>query len=853
MSTIRSYFLPHLPKKLEKLAELSLDLRWSWNHAADKLWKYIDPELWSVTSNPWLILQTVKMSRLKALATDSNFLDMLNELAEEHSDALGETTWFQKTYPYSKLHVAYFSMEYGLSEALPIYSGGLGILAGDYLKTASDLGVPVIGVGLLYQQGYFRQAIDARGDQTELYPYNDPVQLPVIPVQDPDGEWLRIKIDIPGGSLWLRAWEATVGRIKLYLLDSNDPINSPRDRGITSELYGGEQELRLQQEIVLGIGGWRLLDSMNIHPDICHLNEGHAALAVIERAHSFMKSQRQPFGIALTATRSGNIFTTHTPVEAGFDQFAPELISRYLRHYVDQLGIGMNSFLALGRRNPDNQQESFNMAFLAMRGSGVVNGVSRLHAQVSRRIFQPLFPRWPQYEIPITYVTNGVHMPSWDSAVADALWTNACGKKRWLNTLETIKEDLKKVTDEALWQLRTEQRRQLINYIRTRLGHQLTRAGAPAELTKQCNQIFDPDILTIGFARRFTAYKRPNLLLYDPERMSRILNHPDRPVQIVIAGKAHPRDEEGKALIRAWWEYALRPEIQNRVVFLSDYDMALAEHLVQGVDLWINTPRRPWEASGTSGMKVLVNGGLNFSERDGWWAEAYTPDAGWAIGNGQEHGNDPNWDAQEAQQLYDILEKEIVPCFYQRHARGIPPGWVERMRASMAELTPQFSTNRMLREYVEKLYFPALQKYQDRIDKRGQKAIRICQWLDNIQKYWTQLHFGHLEIMLGPGFYNFQIPVFTGNLNPDFISVQIYADPDNGKDPEVHKMTRGKKLSEVEEGYLFQTYVYTQRPINHYTPRIIPEFEGSIIPLEANNILWYDMGTCGLSIKHLKD
>ena len=407
-----SYLLPTLPKGLEGLAELALDLRWSWNHAADSLWEYIDSDLWNTTGNPWTILRTVTNSRLKALAADADFRKLMDASMAEHCNALDAQTWFKQTYAKRPFTVAYFSMEYGLSEALPIYSGGLGILAGDYLKTASDLGVPVIGVGLLYQQGYFRQALDVRGNQTEFYPYNDPGQLPVMPVHDKSGEWLRLKIEFPGGDLWLRAWEARVGRVKLYLLYSNDPINSPPDRGITSELYGGGPELRLQQEIVLGIGGWRLLDAMGIKPEVCHLNEGHAALAVVERARSFMLREHQPFEVALAATRAGNIFTTHTPLEAGFDRFSAEMVERFLADYSNQLGIGLGGLLALGRQDPNNSQEPFNMAYLAMRGSGVANAVSRLHGEVSQRIFQPLFPRWPSIEVPITYITNGVHMPS---------------------------------------------------------------------------------------------------------------------------------------------------------------------------------------------------------------------------------------------------------------------------------------------------------------------------------------------------------------------------------------------------------------------------------------------------------
>jgi len=838
--TVSSYYLlPPLPQGLEGLAELALDLRWSWNHTADKLWNYIDSELWSMTSNPWLMLQTVKTNRLKALATDSTFQGLMDKLVAEHREAIGEKAWFQQNHFESTLEVAYFSMEYGLSEALPIYSGGLGILAGDYLKTASDLGVPVIGVGLLYQQGYFRQAVDAHGDQTEFYPYNDPGQLPIMPVRNQNGEWLRVMIDFPGGTLWLRAWEALVGRVKLYLLDSNDPVNSPPDRGITSELYGGGPEMRLQQEIVLGIGGWRLLDTMGIKAEVCHLNEGHAALAVVERARSFMLSENQPFNVALAATRAGNVFTTHTPVEAGFDRFSPELVSRYLANYADKLGIGLDGLLALGRQDPASSQEPLNMAFLAMRGSGVVNGVSQLHGEVSRHIFQSLFPRWPQGEVPVTHVTNGVHMPSWDSATADTTWTNTCGKERWLNIMDAITRDFKKVTDELLWQLRMEQAQQLVYYVRARLGRQLARAGASMQLIKQSSQLLDPDILTIGFARRFTEYKRPNLLLRDSERLSRILNHPDRPVQLVIAGKAHPRDEEGKVLVRAWWEYSLRPDVQNRVVFLSDYDMALAEQLVQGMDLWINTPRRPWEACGTSGMKVLVNGGLNISERDGWWAEAYRPEIGWAIGDGQEHGDDPDWDAQEAEQLYHILEKEIVPCFYERDGRGIPTTWLARMRASMAELTPQFSTNRMLREYVDRLYLTAARNYHKRAADGANESVRLCHWRELLETHWQKLRFGRLDVQREGEDYTITVTVYIDKLDTKAVQVQLYAEPQGNGEAEIHVMEVAGAAG-TADSYLYRARIPAIRPAEHYTPRIIPCFDGAAVPLEAAHILWYE-------------
>ncbi len=839
MTVSNYYLLPPMPPGLEALTDLALDLRWSWNHAADKLWKYVDPDQWRRDRNPWLMLQTLDKQRLSALSTDTFFLGLMNELTEEHRRAIAEESWFQKAYPQSGLSIAYFSMEYGLGEALPIYSGGLGILAGDYLKTASDLGVPVVGVGLLYQEGYFRQTIDARGFQTESYPYNDPGQLPVMPVRNKDEEWLRVKIAQPGGVLWLRVWEATIARSKLYLLDSNDPVNSPSDRGITGSLYGGGSEMRLQQEIVLGIGGWRLLEEIGIRPQICHLNEGHAALAVVERARSFMVSEHQAFEVALAATRAGNVFTTHTPVEAGFDRFSPELVGRHLAKYADELGVGLGGLLALGRQDPTSVDEPLNMAYLALRGSAVVNGVSRLHGEVSRRIFQPLFPRWPQSEVPVTHVTNGVHVPSWDSAVADATWTHACGKERWLNTLETIKDNFDKLSDESLWDLRVHEAEQLVDDVRARLGRQSAREGMSPEAISESGRVLNPGIFTMGFARRFTAYKRPNLLLHDPDRLSRILNHPHRPVQIVLAGKAHPRDEEGKGLVRAWWEYSLRPDVRDKVVFLSDYDMTLAEQLVRGVDLWVNTPRRPWEACGTSGMKVLVNGGLNVSERDGWWAEAYRPEVGWAIGDGQEHDGDPQWDAQEAEQLYRLLEDDIIPCFYDRDQQGIPKRWVALTRKSMAELTSEFSSNRMVREYVDRLYVPAAGNYQKRTADGATASVRLCDWTKLLHTHWPNLHFGTLNVRTEGDSYELVVEAYLDELDPKSVQVQLYAEPQDDGQPEIHVMELFESAG-AANSYLCRIRIPSHRPVQDYTPRIVPYFEGASVPLESAYILWYE-------------
>jgi starch phosphorylase len=730
-------------------------------------------------------------------------------------------------------------MEFMLSEALPIYSGGLGNVAGDQLKATSDLGVPVIGVGLLYQQGYFRQVIDQEGIQQALFPYNDPGQLPITPVRQANGEWLRLEIALPGYSLWLRAWQVQVGRSKLYLLDSNDAANIPAHRGITSELYGGGPELRLKQELLLGIGGWRLLSTLGIKPEVCHLNEGHAAFAVLERACSFMQENAQPFKVALAVTRAGNLFTTHTAVDAGFDRFPPALIEQYLGGYAEQkLGITLHDLLAMGRANPNDSSENFNMAYLAVRGSGAVNGVSRLHGKVSRHIFEPLFPHWPTDEVPIGHVTNGVHMPTWDSAESDDLWTQASGKNRWLGTIETLEQDIRKLSDARLWQFRMVARKSLVEYARERLSREQAAIGASPEAVDGARHLFDPNTLTLGFARRFATYKRPNLLLHDPERLLRLLTNFKRPVQLILAGKAHPEDLAGQALIQKWIHFIHRSDARSHVIFLSDYDMLLAERLVQGVDVWINTPRRPWEASGTSGMKVLVNGGINLSELDGWWAEAYTPEVGWALGDGQEHGDDPAWDAIEANALYELLEQEVVPEFYTRDVHGIPATWVKRIRESMARLTPRFSANRAVREYTEQHYLPAAIAQRERTVNKGALGRQVADWQHNLKQKWAALHFGEMKAEIRGGQHVFEVQVYLPDLDPTAVRVELYANGMNSGAPVRQEMKQNQQLAGSPGGYMYSAAVSADRPLADYTARVIPRHDGVAIPLEDARILW---------------
>ena len=713
---------PGLETLVEKVSHLATDLRWTWNHAADALWMKVDPHTWRRTESPPAVMQNLTRERLEELAADPQLRRQVERLAAAYEEYYSRPGWFGETHANSELRrIAYFSMEFGLGEALPLYAGGLGILAGDYLKAASDLGMPVVGIGLLYQEGYFRQMLDASGWQQETYPYNDSSSLPIRPVQSESGSWLQIPVNFPGRSVRLRVWQAQVGRVTLYLLDSNDPLNSPADRGLTSKLYGGGQELRLVQEIALGIGGWRVLDSLGFEVDVCHLNEGHAAFVTLERARRFMEQTKLDF---------------------------------------------------------------------------------------------------------------------WEALWADEIWTKACGKGRWLGAPEGLASAIEGLSDEALWSFRFQERQDLVNYARKRLAMHLGQHGADGATVSQADHVLDPNVLTLGFARRFTEYKRPTLLLHDPWRLARILTNVERPVQLIIAGKAHPQDEIGKHFIQDWVQFAQRPEVRAHVVFLEDYDMALAQKLVQGVDVWINTPRRPWEACGTSGMKVLGNGGLNRSELDGWWAEAYTPEVGWALGNGEEHW-EPGWDAVEAEQLYRLLEQEAVPAFYDRDAAGVPRAWVARMRASMSRLAPQFSTNRMAREYVRDIYLPSATAFQRRVAQGGQLARELCDWESLLRKHWQELHFGNLVVNEEPDGWLFELQVYLADIPPDFVQVQLYAESFDSDTSACEVMERGAGIPGALNGYIYFYRVTALRPYTDFTPRIVACHREAHLPLENNLIVWW--------------
>ena len=801
---------------MDQLVELALNLHWCWNHKSDWIWESLDAELWEGTQNPWIILLTVSKDKIASQLANPGFRKVLHDCRAHNEKSFTEQGWFQQKHANAGLSlVAYFSMEFMLTEALPIYSGGLGNVAGDQLKAASNLGVPIAAVGLLYGQGYFRQDFDAWGNQQALYPVNDPSQLPIRPLREANGEWLRITIQLADSKIWLRCWEVSVGRHKLYLLDANDFSNDAAQRCITSELYGGSAEMRLKQEIVLGIGGWRLLRAIGLHPEVCHLNEGHAAFAILERARSYMEDHKVPFELALTVTRPGNLFTTHTAVAAGFDRFDSQLMREYLHQYAEEeLAIPFERLLAIGT---ESSGDPFNMAYLAVRGSGRINGVSKLHGQVSRHIFQPLFPRWPEEEVPIGAVTNGIHVPTWDSEEADALWTTACGKKRWMGDGPHA-EDIRCLTDEQLWQMRSLGRKKLIDRVRKRSR----RPG-----------VLDDQVLTVGFARRFATYKRPDFLLRDPDRFIRLLNNTQRPMQLVLAGKAHPQDFPGQALVKKWNDFINRPEVHEHVVFLSDYDMLMAQELVQGADLWINTPRRPWEACGTSGMKVLVNGGLNFSELDGWWAEAYSPQVGWAIGDGQDHGDDPSVDAAEAEAMYTLLEQEVIPEFYDRPSNGLPAKWLGRMRESMAQLTPEFSASRAIQDYTDDHYLPAASGFNQRAAGDGALAAEILQWLQKVAQQWSTVRLAAVQVETHDGHHCFQVQVSPGGLLVSDIKVELFA-----MASDIQPMTPAGTSADSSGIVTYSAQVAATRPATDYTPRIIPYHPAVAVPLEANQILW---------------
>jgi starch phosphorylase len=779
--------VPNLPSSLERLLELAYNLRWSWNQETLALFRRLDRDLWEKCGhNPVLMLGQIDQRQLNAAASDEAFMAHYDRVCQDYDRYMHQTgsTWYAKRYPDAPRQplVAYFSMEFGLTECLRNYSGGLGVLSGDHLKSASDLGLPLIGVGLLYQEGYFAQYLNNDGYQQEAYPINDYANQPVRRVLDANNRPVIVKVPLPGRLLYAQAWIVKVGRVSLYLLDTNIPENTlPEDRDLTDRLYGGDRRQRIRQEILMGIGGIQLLRLLNITPTVYHMNEGHSAFMGLERIRLLMEAHPElNFEQAREICAASTVFTTHTPVPAGLERFGFDLIDEHFGYLWSQLKLSREQFHELGRENMGNY-DLFSMPVLAVRLSNYVNGVARLHGRVSRKLFSWMYPNVPQNDVPVGHVTNGIHVETWVSPEMAALYDRYLDPM-WREdpTDPNIWWDVDKIPDAELWRTHERRREQLVAFCRERLRQQYIALGLPSAEIQLAEEVLSPDALTIGFARRFATYKRATLILRDKERLARILNNPDRPVQLIFAGKAHPHDTPGKELIREIVNTSRMPEFRHSIVFLENYDMAITRMMLQGCDVWLNNPRRPEEASGTSGMKAIYNGCLNFSTLDGWWDEAYDPHVGWEIGRGEEYPPD-QWahqDYLEAQALYGILENDIVPTFYTRARDGLPREWIARMKNSIRKLAPFFNTHRMVAEYTERYYMPAYESYQRLTKPDLSRGVALAQWKQKVYSQWSNVQVLKVttsadELKVGSE-QEITAVVQLGSLTPEDVIVQIY-------------------------------------------------------------------------------
>ncbi|UCF42909.1 MAG: alpha-glucan family phosphorylase [Planctomycetota bacterium] len=863
MPKVRSFtVLPALPEPLKDLEIIAKNMFWSWNTDVVDLFKRIDANLWTASGhNPVKLLAAVPQQRLEELAENQGFLRQLQSTAEKLKVYLDGPTWFEKVCEKSpKPVIAYFSAEFGLHECLPLYSGGLGILAGDYLKSASDLGVPIVGVGLMYQKGYFRQYLNIDGWQQELYVENDFYALPIELVRKDSGQPLTISVEYPGRIVHAQIWSVSIGRVKLYLLDTNIAPNSSADRMITVTLYGGDLELRMRQEIMLGIGGLKALAAMNITPDVCHMNEGHAAFMALERIRELRNANGMTFDEALEATKSGNVFTMHTPIKAGLDEFSVQLMDKYFGTYFPYLGIDRRRFLALGRILPDEDDEPFKMPVLAIRLSSYINGVSQLHGQVSREMWSALWPGIPVNEVPIESITNGTHIKSWLSDEMNSLYERYLGPN-WTDetTDKSIWETVSQIPDEEYWQTHQRCKGHLIAFARRRLKEQMARRGTYHTELNWADEILDLEALTIGFARRFVRYKRANLLLKDPQRLVKLLTDPNRPVQIVFAGKAHPRDTEGKEIIRQIIHFADQYDVRRRIVFLEDYDINVARVLVQGVDLWLNNPRRPMEASGTSGMKAAINGALNFSTLDGWWCEGYTSEGGWVIGAGEAYKDQAYQDTVDSQAIYNILENEVVPLFYARSADGVPRPWLNRIKNSIKWIAPRFNTHRMIADYTRRFYSPAASRWQYLAADAMAGAKQLSMWKANLRKAWSSFQIQDVQVSITNGQQNQPLNpknpqlkvgsqlsvralVKLNGVSPDDVSVQFYHGSvdawGNISDGSPIQMEREKASGQDGEYWFAGSMACTKTGRRGLAVRILPRHPELADPYEPGLILW---------------
>ena len=772
---------PSIPKPLAFLEVLSRNLWWCWKQDAVTLFRRVEPQLWIASrGNPIYLLSNVSQTRLEELAADDSFLDHLKRVKDRYTKRVMDNMEPSRSIYETIGPVAYFSMEFGVNENIPIFAGGLGVLAGDYLKAASNMAMPLVGIGLLYRKGYFRQYLDQEGIQQEEYPESEFYYLPLERARDSQGNEITISITGPQGEIYAFVWRIRVGRTSLFLLDTNLPENTPEGREITARLYVAEPKIRLAQEVLLGIGGIRALEAMDIFPSICHMNEGHSAFSALERLAMFMERYHIDLKAALQIIPRCTIFTTHTPVPAGHDSFAVELIKPWIQPLQERLGAGEEKILSWGQPSDLGKDAPFSMSILGLRMSQYRNGVSRLHGRTARKMWAHMWPGRPEEEIPISYVTNGMHVSTFISQEIWPLFERYLGPEWYMSSRrpENINR-IDEIYDDELWRAHEMSRSRLIRTCRGLLKQQYERRNAPKSDIDEVEAILNPDVLTIAFARRFAAYKRAHLLLQDPERLATILNNKTCPVQIIFSGKAHPQDGKGKEIIKRVIELIRRPEIRQRAVFIEGYDMALARSLVQGADVWLSTPRRPFEACGTSGMKAAINGVLNVSILDGWWCEGYSEERGWRIGGGEEYNDSAYQDATESQALYNLLENSVIPRFYEKQESELPKRWIQMMKASMKMAMKDFCSLRMVGEYEERYYIPIVHRLKTLLKKNCLEASKLAVQEERLYNLWKDIRIEiPVQVRKGPfrvgDSFEVTVKVYLGELTPDEVCVELY-------------------------------------------------------------------------------
>jgi len=850
MNHVRTFtIVPSLPELLEPLRQLAYNLWWAWNPSATDLFRRLDTDLWRKTGhNPVALLWRIPQERLEQAARDDAYIAQLCRVMDSFYVYSNSRTWFDENYAQhrDKL-VAYFSAEFGLHECMPIYSGGLGVLAGDHLKSASDLGIPLVAIGLAYRQGYFTQQLTEDGWQLESYPVYDMHQWPATPVRDDKGNLVKISVALGALTITAAVWMVHVGRVRLYLLDADLPENPPELRAVTARLYGGDSVMRIRQEILLGIGGLRALRAVGLRPHVCHMNEGHSAFLSLERIRQAMKDSGLSYREAREATSGGNIFTTHTPVPAGIDRFEPRLVETHLNWMASELGMGMTEFLGLGREHPDRTDEPYTMPLLALRMSYRSNGVSKLHGEVARGMWQNYWPGIPQEEVPIAHVTNGIHTRTWMSPTMADLFDQYLAPG-WAEAVEDDKLWLRieEIPDTEMWRVHVRRREWMIAALRRRLREQLKGRGAPPAEIKAADEVLDPEALTIGFARRFAPYKRATLLFRNPERFKALLTNKQRPVQFVFAGKSHPNDGAGKELIKQISAVCATPELRRRLVFIENYDISLSRVLVQGVDVWLNNPLRLHEASGTSGMKVPCNGGLNLSCLDGWWPEVFYGANGWAIGDGRVYDDLAYQDHVEAESLYNLLEREIIPMYYDRTEDDLPRRWVARMKESMRTICPVFNTNRMLRDYMQMMYLPAMVRMVKIDADNFTLAKSLAQWKDRLRRNWKEVRIADVqtetrELLKVGDTLPLQARVHLGSIPPEDVAVEVYYGPlDSNGEITAGRSVALKFLRNESNGeHRFEGAVPCQSSgRNGFAIRVVPSHEDLADRYDQGLVVW---------------